>query len=404
MMRHALASPLARFLLLYGALYAAYGAESPFLPAYMRSKALTPADIGLVFGAGTLVRLVAGPLFGRLADRLQATRGLLVACAAASAAVALGYTQASRFSVFLLISVAHSFVSAPLAPMADSLALASGRGGASFDYGWVRGAGSAAFIAGTLLTGRLIAPAGLGIIVPLSAGLLAAAAVAASLVPVPQPDVANAAGRDAALASPWTSLLRNGLFLRTMAVAMAVIGSHALNDTFAVIRWSSAGLGPGTISLLWSESVLSEVVVFLVLGRPILARLGASGAASLAAAMGVVRWAVMSQTTSVPILAIVQSMHGLTFALMHLVAVAIIVAAVPSALATTAQTAYNNLCLGVASAILVSGSGMLYGWFGAKAFWAMALLCAAALPLAATLKIPAASIGPEPSPAGTDLP
>ena len=38
-----------------------------------------------------------------------------------------------------------------------------------------------------------------------------------------------------------------------------------MHDAFAVIRWSAAGISPVTASLLWSESVAAEVLVFFVI-------------------------------------------------------------------------------------------------------------------------------------------
>ena len=46
---------------------------------------------------------------------------------------------------------------------------------------------------------------------------------------------------------------------------------------FAVIWWSAAGIEPWTISILWSEAVAAEVVVFFVVGPALLDRLGAPG-------------------------------------------------------------------------------------------------------------------------------
>jgi PPP family 3-phenylpropionic acid transporter len=46
---------------------------------------------------------------------------------------------------------------APLVPLADALSLAHARpqqNTTGFEYGWVRGVGSAAFVAGTLLAGQ----------------------------------------------------------------------------------------------------------------------------------------------------------------------------------------------------------------------------------------------------------
>jgi len=90
---------------------------------------------------------------------------------------------------------------------------------------------------------------------------------------------------------------------------------------------------------------------------------------------------LMATTTSLPALAGVQALHGLTFALMHLAAMGLIARTVPDRLSATAQTVYGTGALGIASAVLTVASGYLYGWFGIHAFWGMAALCAMALPL-----------------------
>jgi MFS family permease len=62
-------SPVADFVLLYAVLYGAFGAASPFLPAYVEERGIPAELIGVVFGAGTAIRLIAAPLAGRIADR-----------------------------------------------------------------------------------------------------------------------------------------------------------------------------------------------------------------------------------------------------------------------------------------------------------------------------------------------
>src|SRR5205814_14147 len=66
------------------------------------------------------------------------------------------------------------------------------------------------------------------------------------------------------------------------------------------------------------ESVAAEVVVFLFLGRPLLNRIGPRGAALLAAVAGMLRWGVEAETAGLPAMALIQPLHGITFALLHL--------------------------------------------------------------------------------------
>jgi PPP family 3-phenylpropionic acid transporter len=393
-MRSILDAALARFILLFAFLYAAFGVHSPFFPSFLSARGLEPEAIGVVLAAGTAIRLVAAPLAGRIADRFDASRAVLAASIAAAALLALGYLGAWGFWPLLLMSFASAVALAPVAPVADALALGAaerrdGNGRKAFDYGWVRGAGSAAFIAGSLLSGQAIARFDLTVIVVLQAGLLAIATLFALRVPqkaLPAPDEDPCSSGDPPRSAHGIRrLLAIPLYRRVILVAALVFGSHAMHDGFAVIRWREAGIGPELISLLWSESVAAEVVVFFLVGRPLLDRLGPGRAAAFCAGAGLLRWIVMAQTAWLPALMLVQPLHGFTFALLHLACMRILSHIVPSGLAATALTLYGTLGAGVSSVLLTLASGPLYGRLGPAGFWVMAGLCAFAMPLALTL-------------------
>jgi PPP family 3-phenylpropionic acid transporter len=310
--------------------------------------------------------------------------------------IALGYLPARALSTLFVVGVLHSAALAPLAPLSDTLALstaAPARPGDAvhhrFYYGWLRGAGSAAFIFGTVLSGQAIARFGITAVVWLNAALLAATALAARLVPVllPTPDAARPEVTKAGVRAVG-ALLRSPLYRRIVLVAAMILGSHAMHDSFAVIRWGAAGIEPRTAGLLWSLSVAAEVIVFLLVGRPLLDRLGPAGAAMLAAAAGVVRWAIMAETAWLPAMVAIEPLHGLTFAVLHLTCLRLLAESVPRHLAATALTIYGTVGIGVPTALLTLASGQLYAHFAAHGFWVMAVLCAAALPVARTLRDP----------------
>ncbi len=381
-------SPLPRFLVLYGVLFAGFGVASPFLPALLKQFGLGSAAIGAVLAAGTAIRLLTGPLGGRWADRSGRAPLVLALLLAASAAVALGYLSARGFALLLLVSVLHASVLAPLTPVADALTLGSSERRPGFPYGWVRGAGSASFIVGTLLSGQAVSRFGLGAFVWMNAALLAAAAGVAPFLPN------RVAGRTEGPAPAATqrgsvaALLRTPAFPRLMVVASLILGSHAMHDGFSVIRWRSAGLSAGQVSVVWSMSVAAEVVVFVLLGQPILDRIGPARSLMVAAVAGIARWGISARTAFFPIIACSETLHGLSFALMHLACMRVIAAMVPSRLAATAQAFYATVAVGAASAAITLAAGPAYARFGPGAFWAMAALCAAALPVAAGLRVP----------------
>jgi MFS transporter, PPP family, 3-phenylpropionic acid transporter len=373
---------LHRFALLYALMYAAFGVSSPFMPAFFEGRGLAPEQLGILFAAGTAIRLVSGPLGGRLADLTQARRAVLAACQLLAALVAIGLLSAPSFTPLFLTGLLHAAALAPTTALADALALGAAQPRNAFprfEYGWIRGIGSAAFVIGTLLSGQVVDSWGLTSIIVFQAALLVAAGGAATLVPTPgrqEPVTAE----EFATQPGVVALLSMPLFRRVMLVSALVLGSHAMHDTFAVIRWSGAGITPAVASALWSESVAAEVVVFFLIGPPLLTRLRPAGVLAVAAAAGVVRWVAMAASTSVIALALVQPLHGLTFAALHLACMRVITAIVPERLAATAQAMYA-LGAGATTALLTLASGWLFATLGAQGFLMMALLCAAAVPL-----------------------
>jgi PPP family 3-phenylpropionic acid transporter len=385
---------LLRFMLLYAAMYAAFGAASPFRPAFLSARGLSAEQLGLVLGAGTAVRLFTAPLAGRTGDLLQGLRIMLVACAALAASATLGYLPAHGLWPLLALSLWHAASLGPVTILADALALGSaspppGSGRRGFEYGWVRGTGSAAFILGTLLSGQAVSAWGLDVTVGLQALLLGAAAVAATLVPELRHDRPVDAVR--APAGGVLLLLRLPRFRQLVLVAALILGSHAMHDAFAVIRWSAAGVSAATASVLWSESVAAEVLVFFIIGPAVVTRLTPAGALAVAALAGMLRWAVMAQSAEVMALALVQPLHGITFALLHLACMRVLARTVPQGLEGTAQAIYGTVGIGAATALFTLVSGALYARVGVQGFWGMAALCALAVPLTWKLRQPACS-------------
>ena len=89
-----------------------------------------------------------------------------------------------------------------------------------------------------------------------------------------------------------SQLIHIPIYRRLLVGVTLLEGSHALHDSFSVIRWRSAGIDFFTVSVLWSESVFAEVVVFLLIGPWLIRRVGPNGSMVLAAGAGVLRWTV----------------------------------------------------------------------------------------------------------------
>ena len=381
---HALRS----FLLLYVLLYASFGVASPFWPRFFETRGMSPEQIGLLLGLSTIVRLIAGPVAARVADRLQRLRHVLAAAAALAACLAFGLPWIGGFWIFLIVRLCHEAALTPTTSLADALALDASKSrapaGMNFEYGWVRGSASAAFVFGTLAAGQVIGWTGLTSIAWMHGALLLLAAASTVLLPAPYNNSHAAPQSSSSSFRATRELFGIVLFRRMVLIAALVYGSHAMHDAFAVIRWNAAGVSPTMISVLWSEAVVAEVIVFFLIGPRLVDAIGPGGAAAIASAAAVLRWLVVASSTDPGVLAIVQPLHGLTFALLHLACMRLMGTAVPQHLAATAQAIYA-LGPSLVTALLTLSSGVLYARLGASSFLLMALLPALALPLCSRL-------------------
>ncbi|WP_348644621.1 MFS transporter [Methylobacterium sp. WL1] len=372
---------LSRFLVLYVALYGAYGFLSPILPGFLAARGLEPGQIGTLLAAAGALRLVIGPLAGAFADRSRAGRPVLAASIALAGLAVLAHLPGVGFWQLPWAG--------PAVRGRNRRACAAGRrAGARRRPGrgrlpvWLgRAAGSAGFIAATGAAGWLIAASGLWAALVASGGLFIAASGAALALPV----------REGAQNGPmpwhnFADLLRLPRFLRVVFAASLVVGAHAMHDGFAMILWRAAGIGAGTAGLLWSGSVAAEVLVFLFAGPWLLARIGLPAGIAVAALAGALRWAALASTTAIPVLAGAEVLHGLSFALLHLACLGLIEAATPPERRATALALYGTLGLGLSGVLATLASGALFGAFGAPAFWAMAAMSLAALPLVPGLR------------------
>jgi PPP family 3-phenylpropionic acid transporter len=364
-----------RVLLLFMLIYGAFGIQSPFFPVYLKEREFEASTIGLLLASATAIKLVSAPLLGRIADRFAAVSGVLATMLAGCALTSVGLVLApSNVSLGMMVA-AQSFFLGPVPTIADALALNSGL---RLSYGPLRGSGAGAFVFCLTASGYFVEQLGLTSIFVANAVLNAMAAVLIGS-DTPHGQSSPLVRASSGSVTNFMPLLKLRTFRLVILIAGLVLGSHALHDGFTIVRWREAGLSPSMIGLLWSMSVSSEVLVFFFLGAPLLRSLGPAGACFVASLVASLRWALMAMTVSIPIMLIVQPMHGISFALLHLACMRLITDGVPVHLAATAQGVYATLGPGLASVLVTSVSGFMFARWGAGAFWAMSLLSAIAI-------------------------
>jgi MFS transporter, PPP family, 3-phenylpropionic acid transporter len=222
-----ISAPVA-YILLYAALYAAFGVASPFWPRFFETRALGPQQIGFMLAAAMSMRLAAGPLVGMLADRAGSLRLALALCTALAAASAVALFWAHSFSLLLFTTVIQAACLAPTTSLADALSVNAARprlAGREFEYGWIRGSASLAFILGTLTIGQLISRTDVTPIIWMNASLLVAAAGSTGLLPAVVAGSSPHRGGSSVIGE-LGELLRISRFRKVIVVSFPIYGSH----------------------------------------------------------------------------------------------------------------------------------------------------------------------------------
>ena len=70
----------------YAASFLVVGIQLPFWPVWLAGRGLDPREIAVVFAATIWVKVIAAPLLGALADRLERRRAVMIALAAVACA------------------------------------------------------------------------------------------------------------------------------------------------------------------------------------------------------------------------------------------------------------------------------------------------------------------------------
>jgi MFS transporter, PPP family, 3-phenylpropionic acid transporter len=150
-------SPPFAYIILYAALYAAFGVASPFWPRFLETRGLSPEQIGL-FGRCD-VNASSCWANQMLADRADALRLTLAICITLAAGSAAALLSVHSFALLFFVIVIQGASLAPTTSLADALSINATRpqfAGKDFEYGWIGGSASLAFIFGTLIIGQLI--------------------------------------------------------------------------------------------------------------------------------------------------------------------------------------------------------------------------------------------------------
>lgn len=357
----------ARLALFYAAVFGLLGTHLPFFPVWLKAIGIDAGWIGIITAVPSLTRFTVLPFITGLAEKRQSLRGVMIATAFAGAigfsVIGLLHQPVAVFLAYVLTACMWT----PMTPLTDAYAL-KGVTRYGLNYGPLRLWGSAAFVAGALGCGLLVdLIAAKHLIWVIAAVAAFGAAVSLGLQPLDAPSMSRAT-----LSGPAT-LLREPSFLAIILAAALIQGSHAAYYTFASIAWQNAGFGGLTIAGLWAIGVIAEIVVFALSPR---FTLSPAMLVIIAASSAVARWAITAQAPPVPLLAVVQLAHGLTFGLTQIGIMGLMVQHVPSHMTARGQ-GYLTACIGIVASLASVLSGAIYARYGEGVYYLMAAMALA---------------------------
>ena len=349
----------------------------PYFSLYLRENAgLSGSQVGVVLAMVPLVGTLAQPLWGQLADRTGARSRVLVLLGLGAATGYLALRFAQGFAALVLATLWLALFSTALVPAATSVTFALARGDRVRAFGRMRVWGTIGFLA--LVVGfprclhRLQAVRGLAagasgpsepgldVMFPITAGLIAAGALFALVLP---------GGGEMHVRAPrgdWRRLLRHRPFVRVLAfTGIAYLFLQGPMTIFPIYVRSLGGT-LDSVSDMWILMLSLEIPLIALSGSS-LARFGPRGLLAIGTLAGGVRWTACGLLGDLSIVFPFQILHGVVVAGLVVGAPLYVEAIVPERLRSTGQgvLAMVGVSLGAVASHL--GSGWLLEHAGPRA-------------------------------------
>ena len=347
----------------------AYGVYIPFWALWFEDQGVSAADIGLLmgiaFGARCVANLMLTPRLHKVEHMIPAIRWLSFLSVLF---IWFHFFTGGNFWLMALATVLFNACCGPAIPLSDAMANYYSRL-KLLDYGRTRLWGSIAFIAGSTVVGYLVSLYGTDMIVHTALAGTAVGLLLAMRTPTPAPVSESSSGSER---PKVMALLADKEIMRFVILLSLLHGSHAAYYSFSSIYWKSAGYAESTIGYLWSLGVIAEITVFAVSKR-VFAGLSLRTLFVIASVGAVVRWSLTAMTTELWVIALVQTLHGITFATAHIAAIQYIQRARENEIVPL-QAIYNAIPMGAFTALMMALTGWGYELYGANVFWAMAVM------------------------------
>ena len=344
--------------------FAFLGAFSPYFSLYLKSLGLSAWDIGVLMSLMQVMRVLAPPLWGALADRFGMRMPVVRAGGGLAALGFAGFLFTREFPGLFGVMAVMAFFWAASLPLVEAVTLGHLQGKPG-RYGRVRLWGSIGFIVTVLGCGALLDQLPVSALVVI--GLVIQVAVFTCSLAVPE---APAQVHEADHLHIW-EVLRQKEVLRLMLACLFMAAAHAALYIFYSLYLVEHGYSKWLVGWLWSLGVIVEIGVFMWMPR-LLAAYTPRGILAFAMACAVVRFLMIGWGVAwLPVIVLAQMLHGATFGANHAAAMAAIGKLFPGRHQARGQALYASVSFGAGGML----GGLVAGWawdaLGGPAAWTL---------------------------------
>jgi MFS transporter, PPP family, 3-phenylpropionic acid transporter len=344
------------------------GAFHAYGGIWFASLGFSATQIGLANTIPTTIVLLSNIFVGRLADRAKDWRQVLIVLALMSTLATVGLIFAKGFyPVFFFWSLAliMQTFAVPIGDGAATYLARDGRG----SIGTMRALSTIGYILSLFATGYVIQGFGGGVFAALFASCTAFRALSALVLP-PFKTLGEAQKNESQhlglrqFAQPW-------LLLPLLGWAVVYATIQVLNSFFALIL-KKQGIAEGTIGWIIAWGAIAEAIVFFSFSR-FSHLLSLRTWIIISCAATVLRWVAMANQPDITIIFLLQTFHGVSYALGFVACVTYIAKRTSPSMAAETQSTFNVMQM-VSAVLVVTAFGGLMERYGAQAFYGSAVV------------------------------
>lgn len=307
-----------------------------FLPLHFRSLGCTSWQIAVLSAGMSISSLLAAPFFGRLLSQLPSGKPLLLGSLATAVLAFSPMLFLQSFPWMLPCYFIYLHANAGIAVVIDTQAVRRGLSG-EMSFERVRLWGSVGFVLASIGLGVCVERWGPDIIVPAAVVSLLMTATAGYLGRETLGTggvVIHAPGAPARALRPFHDLPREVWII--LGAVMLVWASHGALYVYFSLYVRTLGWTGNELALAWNIGVGVEILMFAIYHHIRRWRTPRRIFVSSAVAT-MIRWAVLSLTTSKPLILLSQVLHGWSFGLCYLSAITLLHERLPEAYRTRGQ-------------------------------------------------------------------